>query len=269
MKVSVIMAVYNNSHDKILETAIKSILEQTLDDLELIICDDASTDSTYEILKELKKTDSRIILIRNNKNLKAGQTRNNCIDISKGEYIAIMDSDDFSKATRIEKQLKFLEENKKFDFVGTKGQFFTGEIQNLKGEYWFLQSPQKKDFLFTLPFVHGSIMFRKCAIKKVDGYSKNEITQRSEDYDMLMRMYAKGLRGFNLEEVLYLIREDENTFKRRKYRYRINECYTKLLGFTNMGLMPGAIPYVVKPIIVGLIPIPILNRVKKIYFRKG
>lgn len=89
-----------------------------------------------------------------------------------------------------------------------------------------------------------------------------------EDYDMLLRMYAAKLYGANLGEILYYIRRDANQYKRRKYRYRWNEAKMKYRGFLKLGLMPKAIPYVIKPLIAGLIPWRISAILQKRYYRK-
>ena len=83
-----------------------------------------------------------------------------------------------------------------------------------------------------------------------------------------MRMYVKGYKGYNLNESLYFIREDKNTFKRRMYRYRMNEVFVKFNGFKNLGLMPKAILFVIKPLIIGLIPNRILYVLKKTYYKE-
>ena len=268
MKVSVIMAVYNNEDEEILSSSIDSILNQTFSDLELIICDDASTDLTYELLCKLSKKDNRIKLIKNEINQKAGISRNKCAEIAKGEFIAIMDSDDISHPNRIENQIRFLESNNKFAFVGTRGSRFLRMPGDLNDDYWYIEEPKNTDFLFTLPFVHGSIMFRVEKFREIGGYSYDERVERSEDYEMLMRMYVKGYKGYNLNESLYFIREDKNTFKRRMYRYRMNEVFVKFNGFKNLGLMPKAILFVIKPLIIGLIPNRILYVFKKIYYKE-
>ena len=93
IKVSIIITMYNV--EKYIEKCLNSILNQTLKDIEIIIINDKSTDNSISIVKKLAKTDKRIILLENNKNLGAGKTRNKGLKVAKGEYIAFVDSDDF------------------------------------------------------------------------------------------------------------------------------------------------------------------------------
>ena len=81
--VSVIMPVFNAGDGSELEQAIQSILQQTFADFEFIICDDASTDDTWEHLQEWAAMDSRIVLLQNAINQKAGAARNRCINQSQ------------------------------------------------------------------------------------------------------------------------------------------------------------------------------------------
>ena len=266
IEVSVIMAVYNTASEEILRVSINSILNQSVNNFELIICDDGSTDCTYETIKKITQCDHRVILIRNVKNRGSGYARNRCIAISRGEYIAIMDADDYSDQRRLEKQLEFLKSNPEYAFVGAKGKYFGQVNKNALEYYFYKEFPLKEDFLFTLPFVHGSIMFRKCILDKFNCYREGCEVIRSEDYDLLMRLYSVGYYGANLNEILYFIRIDENTFKRRKYRYRFTEFIVKLKGYKSLGLMPGGIFYALKPLIVGLIPLELLNLMKKKYY---
>lgn len=265
IKVSVIMAVYNTDRE-ILKLAIDSVLKQSIKELELIICDDGSTDSAYSLLKKISDSDKRVIVLKNKINMGPSFARNRCLAIAKGEYIAIADADDFSDEKRLEKQVAFLQSNPQYSFVGTAGQYFSHMCSN-KGMYWFCEHPQKKDFLFTLPFVHASIMFRKEALLAVNGYREDRKVTRSEDYDLLMRLYSKGYSGANIKQVLYYIRLDEKTFKRRKYRYRFNEFIVKYRGFRDLGLLPGGFIYVIKPLLVGLIPVGLLNIIKEKYYK--
>ena len=116
-KISVIMAVYNMQDPRILGKAVRSIQNQTYKDWELIICDDGSTDHTWETLKEIVRDDPRIFCIHHNKNHKAGYARNACIHAARGQYIAIMDADDLSDPNRLQKQYTYLKKHPNVAFV--------------------------------------------------------------------------------------------------------------------------------------------------------
>ena len=247
--------------------AIRSVLAQEMANFELIICDDASTDETWRKLEIWAQQDERIVLLRNPYNMRASGARNECIRCAKGEFIALMDADDYSYPQRLKEQADYLCEHKDVDFVGCAGEYFSENPGDMGQRYWFVETPEKKDFLMTLPFVHASLMFRAEVLRSIEGYSWKKYVTRSEDYELLMRLYAAGHKGVNLEQSLYGIRLNESTYRRRKYRYRLNECAVKWIGFCRMGLMPKGILYTVKPLIVGLIPVRILNFLKEKYYK--
>ena len=91
--ISVIMPLYNN--EKYIEEAVKSVINQTYTDWELLIINDASTDNSFQIVEKIAKTDSRIKLINFKKNKGVSHARNLGIREAKGEYISFLDSDDF------------------------------------------------------------------------------------------------------------------------------------------------------------------------------
>ena len=132
-KISVIMGVHNG--EKTLPRAIDSILNQTFTDFELIICDDCSTDATIQVIKDYIEKDNRVILIRNESNSGLAASLNNCINISRGEYIARMDDDDISHVDRFEKQNNFLDGHREYAIVGTcRNTFDKGGIWNTYGQ---------------------------------------------------------------------------------------------------------------------------------------
>ena len=265
-RVTVIMAVYNVGSFSVLELAVESILRQDMEGWELLICDDGSRDETLTWLLEWEKRDSRIRVLQNSRNLGAAGARNRCLREAKGAYIAVMDADDACSSGRLRLEVDFLDAHPQFAFVGLPGERFQRLPGDMDKPYWFCRFPQKEDFLMTLPFVHASLMFRGEAISKVGGYDETRRVERSEDYDMLLRMYAQGLCGANITEEVYYIREDEGAFRRRKYRYRLKEAAVKLRGFSRRGHMPQGRAVAVKPAIVGLIPARLLERLKGRYY---
>ena len=101
---SVVMPVYNA--EKFIETTLKSVLNQTVKDIEIICVDDCSKDKSVEIIKEYQKHDSRIVLLQNEKNSKVSQTRNNGINVAKSDWIALIDSDDAWEPNFLEKVMQ-------------------------------------------------------------------------------------------------------------------------------------------------------------------
>lgn len=261
VEVSIIMGAYNIGRLPVFDRVMQSVLSQEMSDFEFIICDDGSTDDTWEKLLLWHSRDNRIRLIRNEQNMGLAATLNHCIEKSVATLIARQDADDISLQDRLIKQVAFLNQNPDIDFVGTQTVLYNE--QGAWGYRQFPLYPQKEDFLFTVPFIHGSLVFRRQALILANNYCVSKQTRRTEDYDLLMRMYSLGLRGANLKEALYWFLENQEAQKRRKYCYRIDEAKVRLNGFSALGLMPRALPFVFKPLIVGLIPPKVLDLLKK------
>lgn len=263
-KISVVMGVFNG--EERLELAINSIIEQTYTNWEFIICDDCSTDNSYEKLLEISKKDNRIKIIRNEKNIGLAASLNKCIDISSGDYIARMDDDDYSYPYRFEKQIEFLEKHSEFGFVSSAIDLFDGEkiisYQNIRKKI-----PEKSDFLWGSCFVHPATIFRKDSIMKVNCYRVSKETRRTEDYDLFMRMYSKGIIGYNFSERLLRYYINTDSMKKRKYIYRLDEAIVRYNGFKALGLLPKGIPYIFKPLLVGLIPRFILIHIQNHFYK--
>lgn len=258
--ISILTGIYNTPDLPILQKAVESIRQQTFTDWEWIICDDGSTDTTYEKIQSLIQGDDRIRLIRNETNQGLAASLNHCLKHAKGGYIARMDADDGCDPRRLEKQTQFLNENPEYQLVGTAARLF--DENGVWGQRKMPEVPEKGDFLWGSPFIHPAIMIRRDALLAVHGYRVAKETRRTEDYDLFMRLYEKGYRGYNLQEELYDFREDKRARKRKKYRYRIDEAKIRWEGFRLLGLMPKGIVYVLKPLIVGLIPYPLLVRLR-------
>lgn len=253
VNISVIMAIHNEREDLILR-AVQSILEQTYTEFELILCNDASNQETSSFLEGIVTTDPRIQLIVNKVNEYAAKTRNHGIEAAQGKYIAIMDADDYSYPQRLEREFDFLENNPEYDFVCSDAELYDGE-KIVPSPYCLKADPKKEDFLWSMPFVHATAMIKKDCLLKVSGYSSSKECKRAEDYDLFMRLYASGFKGHNLPDILYQYYVNVNLMKKkRRYCYRIDEAIVRWKNFGNLGLLPRGIPYVVKPLVVGLIP---------------
>jgi glycosyltransferase EpsE len=264
-KVSVIMAAYNASQTIL--KAVNSIQEQSFTDWELIICDDCSSDNTWEILINLQKSDKRIKLIRNNRNMFAAYSRNRCLEMASGKYIAVQDADDYSHPDRLRICVDFLENNLEYHFVSPSAFFFDEE--NIWGER-NLECGKRvsTDLVKGSCFIHAATLFRTEALKKVNGYRVDKVTRRGQDYDLFMRLYAAGFLGYTLNEKLYYIREDKYGYRRRKFKYRLDEARIRFEGYKSMKIPIVYYIYVLKPLIVGLIPNNLMLWIKKVLNKK-
>lgn len=249
-KISVIMGIYNCSST--LEEAVSCIINQTYTNWELIMCDDGSTDSSYNLAQQLSKRDSRIIVIKNDTNMGLNYTLNQCLAISSGDYIARMDGDDLCSTDRFEKEINILNQNPNISIVSTEMDFFDDD--GVWGHTNVKVEPSAKDFLVQTQFCHAACMVRKEAYDAVGGYSVENRLLRVEDYHLWIKMYAAGFRGMNIKEALYQMRDDRSTQKRKRFIYRFNEAYVKAYAIKNLNLPKWGYFYCLKPIAIGLMP---------------
>lgn len=257
---SVITGAYNAAACPHFKESLMSVLNQSLSDFEFIICDDGSTDNTYEILCRFAALDTRIKLLKNKKNEGLAKSLNQCLAVSSGKYIARHDCDDYSERERFQKQITYLEANPHTDILGTAITLF--DERGTHGIITFPARVKNRDFLFSTPYQHGAVIFRRSAILRAGGYRIAKETRRCEDYDLFMRMQL-FCSGENLIDPLYRFCENEDTRKRRKYRFRIDEARVRARGFCALGLMPWALPFVLKPLLVGMLPKRLLLRLQK------
>lgn len=258
-KISVIMGIYNCGST--LKQAIESIQKQTYSNWELIICDDGSTDNTYEIAEQMAQTDQRIILLRNDSNQGLNVTLNNCLKHATGQFIARMDGDDDCWPDRFEKQLQFLKTHKEYGIVGTAMIFF--DERGEWGRNYLVSEPQPRDIVAGSPICHATVMMRKKCMDDVSGYTEDRKLLRVEDVNLWIKLYAAGYRCYNLTEPLYRMRNDYNAANRRKYIYRINETYARLQGCKMLHLGPKYVLIAIFPLFKGLFPARI-----RVYIRK-
>lgn len=260
-KVSIIMGIYNC--EDTLPESIESIINQTYDNWELIMCDDCSEDSTYEIADKYSKLyPQKIKLIKNEKNLTLGPTLNRCLKYADGDYIARHDGDDLYVKDKLQKQVIFLEENKNIDLVGTGMKMFDGN--GFYGERFPKQEPRGLDLMKGTTFAHATIMARRNVYKELKGYSEAADRRGVEDYDLWFRFFEKGYRGYNLHEALYEVREDRDAYSRKNVRRRINEIKTMIDGKKRLNLEFKYNTLIIKPILTMIIPSKLLMK----YHRK-
>lgn len=220
------MPVYNN--EKYLSSAIESVLNQTHKNIELLVLDDGSTDSSLSIIENYAMHNKNIRLIsRDNKGV--ANSIDELLKYAKGDYIARMDGDDFSFPDRIEKQLEYLKDN---GDIGLVGSFVEIELTDYKNkddvklcEDIFNFKIDNKNplikFLNGYRICHGTFMCRAKIFEKVK-YNIN--LKSSEDLDFIFNLIDKNFKVGMIEKRLYLNRVDSEFVHKQKY---LNEKYNE------------------------------------------
>lgn len=252
-QISVLLCAYNPDKEQ-LYLAVKSIIEQSFRHWEMILYDDGSDKEYKDCIYEMSCLDNRICYVRNEEHHSLAYGLNESMKLAKGKYIARMDADDISHSERFQKQFQFLEEHTQYMWVGSN--IATIDKNGDKwGELHYPMLPEKRDFLKFSPYAHPSIMIRREALLVHGGYGTGEHPCRSEDYELFMRLHAKGEQGANLQEILLDYRETEYSYSKRTLFFQLQEVWVRAEGFHRLGILtPTAFFYVIKPIIVWLIP---------------
>ena len=258
--ISVIMGIYNCGDT--LSEAIECIVNQTFADWELIMCDDGSSDDTYEIATSYKeKYPEKIIVLQNEKNRGLNYTLNKCLKQAKGKYIARMDGDDRCDKERFAIEINVLEKEPEISIVSTDMEFF--DESGVWGKISHPEYPMPEDFVKESPFCHAPCMVKREAYMKVKGYSVSDKLLRVEDYHLWIKMYKCGYRGKNIHKCLYQMRDDRNAYSRRSFKNRLNEYYVKRLAIKTFQMKKWNYLFALRPIIVGLLPNFIYDKLHK------
>lgn len=263
--ISVIMSVKNGADT--LEKCMRSILNQSFEDFEFIICDDGSTDDTFKVLQAYSKEDSRIRLLRNLESRGLAYSLNKCIEASQSNILARQDADDWSDEKRFEVQYKFLVEHPEYAIVGSQW-YNVSEDGNLK-ESDVITCPTAKDQIKGGQFLHPTWMMRKNMIERVGFYTVNKYTFRSQDYHLALKVLGMGMRMYNVSAPLYYYSVDEATIARSmNWRSVKGLMWIRYDGYKRNKMPIWAYLYVLKPAVVNIIPRCIMVRHYKSVYSK-
>lgn len=203
--VSVVIPCYN--HGKYVEEAIQSILSQTIQDIEIIVVNDGSTDQeTSEILNSLRKPKTRLISLPQNMGLPAA--RNAGIREAQGKYICCLDADDKLQATYLEKAVTIMESNAGISFVGSWTQVFGSESR-----VWHAQEFDPDQILYSNQF-NSLAVFRRTAWEEAGGFYE-AMRDGFEDWEFWVRLTGYGYRGYQIPEKLIHVRRIGESFATR------------------------------------------------------
>ena len=245
--VSIIMSEYNTD-TKLLKESIKSILEQTYNNFEFIIIDDCGKNNVKKIVKEFN--DERIKVYKNNKNSGLVFSLNKALKLSKGKYIARMDTDDYSYKDRIKREVDFLEKNNEYDVVGANANYYDGK--EIWGRSHYNGEVTKKQILNYSPLIHPSVMLKKEIILKCGGYPNYN---RCEDYALWIKLFSKGYKLYNIEKALIRYHLSVEDYKKRTLKTRLG--FFKLLNKDYKKLNPSLFQLTkiyLKTLVAGVIP---------------
>ncbi len=224
-KVSVIIPTYNRSH--FLSRAIKSVLNQTFQDFELIIVDDGSTDNTKEVIENFQEKDKRIKYIWQKNSGGPAKTRNKGIEKSEGEYIAFLDDDDECLPKKLEKQILLFKESKvpNLGFVG--GLDIIVGKKPIKDITPFYKSGNiLKDLCFhCIIRTPGTVLVKRSVLQKVGFF--DEKFKAADDYDMWIRISQHYSFDYVKENILkYHVHTNNLSQNKETFYQRVeDECF--------------------------------------------
>ena len=226
--VTIGIPIYNA--EPFLKNAIKSVLNQSFQNWELILTDDGSKDQSLKISKSFD--DPRITILSDGKNRGISYRLNQQISLAKGKYFARMDADDIMFPDRLEKQVEFLENNSIIDVVGSYAVVIDDNQQVLGLRKSIIPKTLESCFR-SVPFIHPTIMGKTDWFKK---YMYINELKGVEDADLWVRSFLQS-NFFVIEEPLMFYR-DPLKIKFKTYKFRTLQ--SQRLCKTNMDLLKNS-----------------------------
>lgn len=263
--VSVLMPAYNT--ERFISEAIDSILNQTYQNFEFLILDDASTDNTWKIIQKYAEKDLRVKAYQNEVNLNIVKSRNKLFTLAdlKAKYYAIFDSDDVSLENRLEQEVEFLEENPEYGIVGGHNLIINEKSEVIaKRKYETDYKKIRKNILIQSPLSQPSVMIRKSSIEKVGIY--NEAFQYCEDYDLWIRILTH-FKIINIDKFLLKYRISiEQSKNLHLHRILINTIKIQLYNIFKFFSLKSILFIVLEMVLLLLPKDSILKMFKKTYY---
>lgn len=184
------MACHNSS--AYLDEAISSVLIQTLGDLELILINDCSTDNTLGIAKRYQRKDDRVLVLSLPINSGPAVARNVGIQIARGEWIGILDSDDVAMPSRFEEQMRLADNHKDLVMIGSSSISIDAKGHAIHEHKYPMSHPDLIDHLSSLRKFppHSSMVYRRDVFEKLATFNPRYVS--SEDYDLWLRLSEIG-----------------------------------------------------------------------------
>jgi glycosyltransferase involved in cell wall biosynthesis len=205
-----------------LPDTIASIQAQSFQDLEIIAVDDGSTDATRSLLDEWRQQDPRVRVIRQQPSGIVAALRR-AVDAARGDILVRMDADDVAYSNRIQKQVEMLDANPDLGLCGTLVRYFPRSVVQggaQRYELWINALIEHdditRDIFVECPVAHPTMAIRRSVLQDVGGYQDHGWP---EDYDLLFRLWQRGVRMGKVPEVLLRWRERPDRASRTDSRY--------------------------------------------------
>lgn len=270
-KYSVLMSVYYKEKPEWLDYSIESMMKQTILPNEFVIIEDGPlNDELYKVIEKYKdKYPSVFKIVKIEKNGGLGPALNKGILECKNEYIARMDSDDYSFPNRIEKEFEIFEKHQELGLVGCNVEEFEGNIENINCSV-ILPETQDEIIKFSkrrCPFRHPTLLYKKSEVLKAGNYRDFYLC---EDYDIYVRMLRSGCKCYNIQEPLVYMRVGKDFYKRRgglkylKAMLKFKNEQLKIGYFSFADYLKSVIPH----IIVCLMPNSLRDYIYRNFLRK-
>ena len=236
-KISVIISFFNNCDT--LEKSLKSILNQSYKNFELIIISDGSNDGSNKIAKKFLTKKNNVLYFESKKNIGLTKMLNIGIKFSRGEYIARHDADDLSLSSRFKNQIDILKKKKNLDLIGSNAKYV------YKNKIIPIKMPEKdryikKKLIFRNTIIHSTVMMRKKIFQ--NNLSYDEKFLRCQDYELWLRI-KKHTNYYNLQKYLVLRNIKKNNFN-------LNDLYFSSLARLKHGNFFLAVIFNLKDLMV-------------------
>ena len=207
--ISVVLPTYNGQ--RYISQSIESVIHQTEKNWELVVVDDGSTDNTSAIVQDYADRDSRIRLVKNDKNMNLPNSLNKGFSHSRGEYLTWTSDDNYYHADALFKMREYLAENNGVPMVCAGMRFIDTDDREQRKSSFFLDKE-----IFLGDYVGACFMYRRQVLEEIGGYDPQKFCV--EDYDYWLRIYHKYKEIGYIPDCLYTYRMQPNslTFTRRR-----------------------------------------------------
>ncbi|UOE93872.1 glycosyltransferase [Alkalihalobacillus sp. LMS39] len=263
-QITVLMSVFND--EQFLAQSIESILQQSYTNFDFLIFDDASNDGSKKILEHYAELDKRIKLIINKENKGLSYNLAEGVKLAKSPWIARMDADDIAVKNRLEIQMNYIKSNPTVDILGS----YVNDIDALGEIIELRKVPTTHDrisnLIWTCPFIHPSVIFRKESIIKAGNYNKK--LRRRQDYDLWFRCLDSNLVFANIDMPLLYYRATDNYYKKNNIKVQFQQAIMGVKGAKKVKAAPIAYLGIFVAFVKGILPIKIrkvVNRLLKKY----